>query len=200
MKKFIAIVITVAMLMAMSVAVAAEFVSSPPANPGFPSFPGFVVTPWGGENDLENSEEIKDAYEELDGADDISDIVEDIEEDLVVRDIYEITVEDDLKDTMFDDGPKQVTIDAGLKDEDFEVIFRVGDGAWEVLKDVILNEDGSITITIDREGVIAILVNSDDGSGNEPQPPQTSDPMFIILGVMVVAGVATVTVAKKRKA
>ena len=94
----------------------------------------------------------------------------------------------------------QATIDAGLKDEDFEVIFRVGDGTWEVLKDVILNEDGSITITIDREGVIAILVNSDDGSGNEPQPPQTSDPMFIILGVMAVAGVATVTVAKKRKA
>ena len=46
MKKFVAIVISIAMLMSMSVAVMADFVSSPPAGGDKPVFPGFIVTPF----------------------------------------------------------------------------------------------------------------------------------------------------------
>ena len=201
MKKFIAVVISIAMLMAMSVAVMADFVSSPPAGGDKPEFPGFIVTPYSDIDDAHDDvdvDEFKEAHDELKDTDPLTKLVDGVKENSVVRDIFDVTVEDEYKDTVFDDGSKELTLDVGLKDGEFQIIFR-GDNGWKLFDDYKVNGDGSVTLTVDELGVFAFLVIGANDEGKDP--PQTSDPMLVIVAVMAVSAVATVVVAsKKRKA
>ena len=202
MKKFVAIIMTLAMLMAMSAAVAAEFVSSPPAGGDKPTFPGFIITPWASFDQAPEGvdlEGLSDAAKELMNEKDLSKLVAGLDSGYVVREIYDITVDDDLKDKVFADGPRVVTIDAGLGKGTYKIIVR-GDSGWMILNDLDINEDGSASFTINELGVYAIVVCPASDEAEDPKPPQTSDSMLMIIGVMAVAGVATVAVAKKRKA
>ena len=199
MKKFIAVVISIAMLMTMSVAAMAEFVSSPPAGGDTPEFPGFIVTPYSEIDDAHEDvdvDEFREAHDELKNTDSLSDLVDGVKDNSVVREIYDVTVEDELKDTVFDDGSKEITLDIGIKDGNFQIIFRNNDG-WSLFENYKDNGDGTVTLTVSELGVFAILVAGSDDNG----PPQTSDPMFVIVAVMAVSALATVVVAsKKRKA
>lgn len=201
MKKFVAVVISIAMLMSMSVAVMADFVSSPPAGGDKPVFPGFIVTPF---SDIHNApadvdvDEFKEAHNELKNADDLSDLADGVKDGSVVRDIYDVTVKGDDKDAAFADGAKELTLNIGIKDGAFQMIFRDENG-WKLFDNYKDNGDGTITLTIDTLGVFAVLVVGEEDGGENP--PQTSDPMLAIVAVMAVSALATVVVAsKKRKA
>ena len=144
MKKFVAVVISIAMLMSMSVAVMADFVSSPPAGGDKPVFPGFIVTPF---SDIHNApadvdvDEFKKAHDELKNADDLSDLANGVKDGSVVRDIYDVTVKGDDKDAAFADGAKELTLNIGIKDGAFQMIFRDENG-WKLFDNYKDNGDG----------------------------------------------------------
>lgn len=199
MKKFVAVVVSIAMLMAMSMAVMAEFISSPPAGGEDPEFTEFIVTPYseiGDAHEDVDTDGLKDAHDELKNTDDLSDLVDGVKENSVVREIYDVTVEDELKDTVFNDGAKELTLDLGIKDGNFQIIF-CGENGWKLFENYKDNGDGTVTLTVSELGVFAILVAGTDDGGNE-QPPQTSDPMYAIVAVMAVSALATAVVASKK--
>lgn len=199
MKKFVAVVVSIAMLMAMSMAVMAEFISSPPAGGEEPEFTEFIVTPYseiGDAHEDVDTDGLKDAHDELKNTDDLSDLVDGVKENSVVREIYDVTVEDELKDTVFNDGAKELTLDLGIKDGNFQIIF-CGENGWKLFENYKDNGDGTVTLTVSELGVFAILVAGTDDGGNE-QPPQTSDPMYAIVAVMAVSALATAVVASKK--
>lgn len=195
MKKFIAVVMAVMMVTVMSLAIGAEeAVPSVDTTAPEEEVLQVIVTPYDKIDEAHpdvDKEKFQDAYDELIGADDLSDLIEGVEGDKVNK-VVDVTVigdsDDELKDGI------QVTIDPET-DGDFEVVFKGEDG-WYVIKDYVVNPDGTITVTIYEEGVIAIIVPGDENEN----PPQTSDCMLAIVAVMAVAGAALAVVAKKRRA
>lgn len=192
MKKFIAVVMAVMMVTVMSLAIGAE--EAVPSVDTSVEEVEVIVTPYDKIDEAHpdvDKEKFQDAYDELIGADDLSDLIEGVEGDEVNK-VVDVTVTGDSDDELKDGI--QVTIDPET-DGDFEVVFKGEDG-WYVIKDYVVNPDGTITITIYEEGVIAIIVPGDENAN----PPQTSDYMLAIVAVMAVAGAALAVVAKKRRA
>ena len=193
MKKFIAVVMAVMMVTVMSLAIGAEE-AVPSVDTSVKEEVEVIVTPYDKIDEAHpdvDKEKFQDAYDELIGADDLSDLIEGVEGDKVNK-VVDVTVTGDSDDELKDGI--QVTIDPET-DGDFEVVFKGEDG-WYVIKDYVVNPDGTITVTIYEEGVIAIIVPGDE----DANPPQTSDCMLAIVAVMAVAGAALAVVAKKRRA
>ena len=189
MKRFISVFMAVVLVTIMaSVAVSAtEFVPSIGEETTAPENPklDIVITPFDKVNDADDSadtEGLKDAYEDLK---DLGGLGINIKDGTTVRDVYDVQF----------DGEESVetTIDAGLTDDNFEVIYRDADGKWHKI-DAKRNSDGSVTFTLDKPGQVAILVYE-----GKPDAPQTSDAFVAALLTMAIAGTALTAVVVRRR-
>ena len=193
MKKIIAILMAVMMLAVMSFAVAAE--EAVPSVDTAPEDGDVIITDFDDidiSNPAVDRDKFKDIYDELTGADELSQLIPGVDKDSEVNKVVDITVTGDAKDKLKDGI--QITIDPET-DGEFTVVFKGKDG-WTIITDYIVNPDGTITFTVYEEGVVAIIVPAN----GEDTPPQTSDYMLAVVAVMTVAGVALVATAKKRRA
>jgi hypothetical protein len=184
MKKFLAVLLCVVMVMSIAVTAAADFTPSvtakqaPEATKAVDSTGKTVEVKVSAvaeteEVDEETKEVLTKAYDTILAADSISEIVSDkakleevmkevapdvAVEDLVVRDLLHVDVGDVV-------GAVTVTLDAGY-DPDIPVIvlYSVDGVTWEVLPSeyVIVNSDGSIEITVPGSGAIALAVPGSD--------------------------------------
>ncbi len=192
MKKFISMMMVVAMLVVMSaVAVsAADFIPSVGIDTTVPEASEFeiIVTPYDKINDADekaDKEGLQEAYDELKDADDLSDIVDGIKEGSTVRDLFDVAFDEDK-------APVEVKLDVNLPDDNFQVIFHDEDG-WKLINGK-RNSDGSVTVKLDKPGQVAILVHE-----GKPDAPQTSDAFLAALICMVVAGTALTAVVVRRR-
>lgn len=132
----------------------------------------------------EDSEEFKsllDAYEEIKNISSIADLGIDISEyfgdinieNFVVRDLLDISLigYENYFDT--EGNTLEITFDFKLnKDDILIILIRDNDGNWSMIDPqyIIINDDGTVTITFDRIGVIAFVVAqnpiSDDNAGS----------------------------------
>lgn len=79
--------------------------------------------------------------------------------DLVVKDLFNIAVSDQLAKALEVEGNAvKLTFDAKIAKNQFVAVMVCVDGKW-IPVDFIVNEDGTITCTMDVVGVVAILVN-----------------------------------------
>ncbi len=203
MKKFISIFMAMALLFTMATAVLAadETVPSPKPKPEdtAPVDPnrGIIITHY---DDIDNAdhrvdtEKFQDAYDELKGAKDLSDLNDDIKDGATVRDLYDVTLVDEAKEEFEKNGKFTVTLDTDLQNDDYQVIIR-GENGWKIVKDVKRNADGSLTLTLDTTGAVAVLAVP---AVSGPNAPQTSDPMMAIIVCMAVVALAGGAVAYRR--
>ncbi len=200
MKKFFSILMAVLLLSAMSVAVFADddFVPSIGHDTTDPDEgSGIIITHYDdihGAHPEVDKEDFQDAFDELAGADPLDSLNDDIKDGAVVRDLYDITLIDDALDELEKNGKVTVTLDAGLSDDNYQVIFR-GDNGWEIINNVVRNLDGSLTFDITGEGQVAILTYKPAPQGGV----QTSDPITAILGCLILVTLAGGAVIYTRK-
>lgn len=120
--------------------------------------------------------------------------------DLVVTDLFYMSYEGEK---LYSGNKLQITLKtASVEAGKNVVVLTSTDGkTWERVpaKNVLVNADGTLTVSLDKAGAIALAVNS----SSEPQPSEKSNTWLIILiivaAVVVVAAVVAVVVLKKKK-
>lgn len=157
-----------------------------------------VITPV---SEAEDSDEIPDEAREtlLEVYDDLTDgdmelpydlVDENIDpEDMVIRDLIDISLICDEHSEYLEEGNYlRITFDLGV-DPDTDVIVMVySDGQWYPAIDVINNGDGTVTVILDRVGVVAFSVAVRDSV-------QTGDNTNLLLWTVLLIASAAALVA-----
>ena len=126
-------------------------------------------------------------------------------DELVVRDIFEVTLNGDAKEQASNDNNKiKITFDAKWNKDQYLMVMVKDNGKWTVLQneDVIVNNDGTVTVTFSN--ISTVLFVTDGGSLNidkDTTSPQTNDISGKIIGVVSAAAICTVSgiVIKKKE-
>lgn len=78
--------------------------------------------------------------------------------ELVVKDLFNVSVSEELAKVLSVDAHSlKLTFDAKIAKNQFAVVMVYTDGKW-VPVDFVVNEDGTITCTMEVVGVVAVLV------------------------------------------
>lgn len=138
-------------------------------------------------------------------SDDLKNLFEEIREngnvvsndELVVRDLFEILPDgEEAEKALTEKGSIQVTLDADLSANALFEVYENVQGAWRKIP-AKNNGDGTITITIESFGAIALLVEG------EPDLPQTGDTkltaLWISLMLVSFATIQTLIVVYTKK-
>lgn len=79
--------------------------------------------------------------------------------ELVVKDLFNVAVSEQLTKVLEVEGNAvKLTFDAKITENQFVAVMVCVDGKW-IPVDFVINEDGTITCTMEVVGVVAILVN-----------------------------------------
>lgn len=131
-------------------------------------------------------------------------------EDLVVRDLIDVSLDAELKAQYLKDGNTiSVTFDLGMKaDEPLLVLHNYEADKWEVIANdhVVRHENGNVTVTFDSLSPVAFVVDGDVYGAQAEEAPATGDTnnAAMWIGVLVIAaglaGVVVVLMSRKKKA
>ncbi len=133
----------------------------------------------------EKKDALLEQYEKLSDPDiKISELVPDFEDDLVVKDLFDVTIIcSEINENLHEDG---YNFDVVLKTpvaEDAEIYAMIYvDGKWSKIP-VVNNGDGTITITLEGEGIIALLVPAEDV---DMETPETGDNSNVLLWTAIM--------------
>lgn len=134
--------------------------------------------------------------------------------DLVVRDLFDVTVKGTYVEKLSGDNYLKITFKVSDATSLVGALFTANGTTWTTISgsDMMINSDGTVTITVREVGVVAFLYDNgtipnrnhkkntvDDG---EHYAPQTSDPTWCIMGCAAAGGaviLAAVGMAEKRK-
>lgn len=170
----------------------------------------------------EEAQEMMDnAYEQIQNVSSLAELVPELDdilkdlgfegtaEDLVVQDLFDISVSDDVKEYLAAGNTLTIRFEANLNADDLAVVLHnYEDDNWEVV-DSEVNEDGTIDATFTSLSPVAIAVDSYDvavdTSANAPTSPQTGNDfpftgMIVALLVVCAVVVGVVVVRKKQTA
>ena len=166
------------------------------------------------------SEMLQSAYEQIQQAETVQDLVPDFDlgsalqqmgrpsavEDLVVRDVFDVSVEGDAAQFLAQEG-NNITIrfDLGISVSSTLLVFHNYEGSnWEVIDDdkVVINNDGSVDVTFDSLSPVAFVVDkteTDTSASTDPDAPtspQTGDttlPPVAGMGLIALGTIAIVS-------
>lgn len=215
MKKIITLALSVIMVVSMTVAASAAFVSSPSANaaPSIDKVTAEVekdlkleITAYKDREDLDADAKkaIEDSYAEIKAATDLTTLTADLKTvaekadvklaDLAVKDLFDISVVDGEYE-----GKLTISLSATTL-KNFVALLHNNNGKWEVVKDAKVNADGTgITFSTDGLSPFAIVVNNPA----DVDSPATSDAFDFTIGFVVGAAlfgaVAVVCFVKSKK-
>ena len=129
-------------------------------------------------------------------------------ENLVVRDLVDVSLDSELKAQYLKDGNTiSVTFDLGMKaDEPLLVLHNYEADKWEVIANdcVVRHDNGNVTITFDSLSPVAFVVDGTVYGAQTEQGPATGDTnnAAMWIGAIVlaagVAGVVVILMTKKK--
>ena len=141
----------------------------------------------------EKKEALLDQYEKLSDPDTkVSELVPDFKNDLVVKDLFDITtICSELSKELHEGETVDVVLKTTLaKDADLYAMVYV-DGKWAKIP-AKNNSDGTITLTISGDGIVALLVPADVV---DMETPETGDNSNVILwSAIMLAALALIVV------
>ncbi|MGI6498353.1 MAG: hypothetical protein ACOX0U_05980 [Oscillospiraceae bacterium] len=132
-------------------------------------------------------------------------------EDLVVRDLFDISLEEAVRQQLAEGGHAiQICFALNLSpDAPLFVLHNKGGADWELISDdkIVRNDDGSVTVAFESLSPIAFLTDSGsiDADPNGPNSPQTGNApgsvlLWSVTGTGVAALAALVLALRKRTA
>jgi len=141
----------------------------------------------------EKKEALLEQYEKLSDPDTkISDLVADFEDDLVVKDLFDVTI---ICSELTEDLHDGETVDVVLKTpvaEKGEIYAMVYvDGKWAKVP-AVNNGDGTITLTLSGEGIVALLVPAEEAGVDIPDTGDNSK--VIMWSAIMLAALALIVV------
>lgn len=126
----------------------------------------------------EKKDELLDQYEKLsDPNTKIEDLVEDLDDDLVIKDLFDVTITCDELGT-----PVDVVLKTTVDEDDEIYAIVYADGAWKKIP-VKNNGNGTITVTLESEGIVALL---SPASAVNVGTPETGDNSNVLLWIAVM--------------
>ena len=118
--------------------------------------------------DEEVSKILTEIYEELSAPETklseampaLAEIVTDFDvNDLVIKDLFHIAISEELAKALEGGNVLELTLDAKIAPNQFVVVMVYVDGEW-IPVEFVVNEDGTITCTLEVVGVVAILTRA----------------------------------------
>ncbi|MBQ8868791.1 MAG: hypothetical protein IJ027_03620 [Oscillospiraceae bacterium] len=213
MKKIVSLILATVMVLSMTVAASAAFVSSPSAN----AAPTLEEIKEGKTEDLvieitaykdrENLDEkgkaaIEDSHNDIKTAAGLVALVPELKavaekakvkvEDLAVSDLFDISV---TSGTLED----KITLVLGAETlKNFVALLHDKDGKWEVVEGAKV-EGNKLTFSVNSLSPFAIVVNNSD----DKDSPATGNPvdygMIFVIGAVVFGGAAALCIARSKK-
>lgn len=118
----------------------------------------------------EQKQELKDVFDAIENGtmtfeEIISELTSVLGDNFAVKDLFYLAGE------LGKDGTAEVTLKTGFGADDNFVVAMLVNGKWEIIKDFINNGDGTITLLLDKLGVVAFFVE-----GEEPAATETTEP------------------------
>lgn len=157
---------------------------------------------------------LKEVYEDLmDGTtslEDVEGLMEKVKEalgeeavadDLVIRDLFDVTVVDpDAIELLAEGNRLRVTFDTDFDPEDFLAVMTYDDG-WKLAYDYVINEDGTVTVILEKDGPVAFLTTAREMYADGEDIPATGDTTNIALwaGAGVAAAALLVLLMRRRR-
>ena len=212
MKKLVALILSVVMVLSMTVAASAAFVASPSANKA-----PVVEEVKGGDKDLvieitafkdrekldaEGKAAIEDSYNDIKNAPDVTSLVASIKDvadkagakvaDLKVADLFDVSAVDGKIE-----GNVTFVLSADTL-KNFVALLHDKDGKWEVVEGAKV-EGNKLTFSVDSLSPFAIVVNNVE----DKDSPATGNPvdygMIFVVFAVVFGGAAALCIAKSKK-
>jgi LPXTG-motif cell wall-anchored protein len=166
----------------------------------------------------EAQEKMDNAYEQIQNVSSLAELVPELDniletlgfegtsDDLVVQDLFDVTVSDDVLEYLAAGNTLTLRFDLGLNPDDIAVVLHnYEDDLWEVV-DSVVNEDGSVDATFTSLSPVAIAVDSlnveVDTSDDAPTSPQTGTDhsvTWIVMAALMICAVAVGAVLIRRK-
>ncbi len=212
MKKLVALILSVVMVLSMTVAASAAFVASPSLNKApvlvevKDGEEGLVieVTSYGERDKLDADAKaaLEDSYKDIKNASDVAALTGSIKDaadkagakvsDLKVSDLFDVrVVKGEIK------GKITIVLSAETL-ENFVALLHDKDGEWEVIEDAKADGD-NLTFSVDSLSPFAIVVNS----GEDKDSPATGNTvdygMIFVVAALVFGGAAALCIAKSKK-
>ena len=172
---------------------------------------GLVIVPVAGadESDLteEQKEELKSVYDKMSKGEMTypEEVGKDLGDNAVVKDVFFLDGE------LAEGETTEVTLDAGVKAGEKVVVAVLVDGEW-VTVPAVNNGDGTITLTLDALGTIAIFVEGEEPVVEEPkeeepvveEPAATEEaeggfPVVPVVGGVGILAIILWFLAKRKK-
>lgn len=121
-------------------------------------------------------------------------------DNLVVRDLFHVGATcDDIPAHFSNGNTLKLTLDSTLKKDEKVFAMLYKNGKWVALKDTLNNGDGSITITLDALGPVAIMVPASTGSDDTQTGENSRTALWIaVMVVALIAMVASVLLYRRR--
>ena len=212
MKKLVALILSVVMVLSMTVAASAAFVASPSANKA-----PVVEEVKGGDKDLvieitaykdrekldaEGKAAIEDSYNDIKNAPDVTSLVASIKDvaDKAGAKVADLKVSD-LFDVSAVDGKIEGTVTFVLSADtlkNFVALLHDKDGKWEVVEGAKV-DGNKLTFAVDSLSPFAIVVNNVE----DKDSPATGNPvdygMIFVVCAVVFGGAAALCIAKSKK-
>lgn len=161
-------------------------------------FSNLVVTPISAIDTLspENKEKVEAAYNQIKSADSLSDISPELEsvikdispdltlKDLVVRDVYDVSVIGDYAEYMNQNGNSiSIHFDLSTDSDALISVLNNTDGTeWELIPDGMIsrNDDSSVDVVLFKLGTLVFIFDIGKlySNPNDPRSPDTGDNLF----------------------
>lgn len=221
MKKIVAIILTVVLVLGLSLTAVAElgsFIESPSNNkaPELVSaknedancLANVIITAYADREKLskETQEKLEKAYQMIIGTDDLSELNAKVSEmakkrgvkvsDLAVSDMFDISSVG--CDTHEDHGHFDIALKSDTL-KNFVCLLHYYNGEWHVVDDATVTQNGThLEFTEDEFSPFAIVVNTGAEYGSNPQTGDNSNIVWYVV-VMAISAVALLIVLMKQK-
>ena len=154
------------------------------------------------ENRNEVEKELADVYKDLtDGG---TKLPYPDDQNYVIRDLIDVSIiykqDDPDADPVFYDGDVEVklTFDLGVKPDTVVLVYIYDDG-WKPIANVINNGDGTITLDIDKTGILAFCVEDETTKPPSPTFDKMNKDLAAWIILMVVSSCAAIAMLALRR-
>lgn len=150
----------------------------------------------------EVEQELAELYKDLVDGDESIPFPDD--KNFVIRDLIDVSIiyknDDPNADPVFYDGDVDLTLTFDLNVKpDTEVLVYIYDGEWKLIDNVVNNGDGTVTIELDKTGILAFCVEDETVKPPSPTFDKMNTELTGWILLMIISSCAAIALLAMRR-